>query len=58
MASVLDAVMEPVKAQTPASAPDTEGEALKKSNEVCMVQATSEAGPSAPAEVHLRGPLL
>jgi hypothetical protein len=30
MASVLDAVMEFVKAQTPASAPDTGGKALKK----------------------------
>jgi hypothetical protein len=35
MASVLDAVMESVKVQTPASVPDTEG----------------ETGPSAPAEV-------
>jgi hypothetical protein len=45
MASVLDAIMESVKVQTPASAPDSEGEALKKSGEDCMVQATSEAGP-------------
>jgi hypothetical protein len=51
MASVLDAIMESVKVQTPAAAPDSEGEALKKSDEDCMAQATSEAGPSAPAEV-------
>ena len=51
MASVLDVVMESVKVQTPASAPDTGGEALKKSSEDCVVQATSEAGPSTPAEV-------
>jgi hypothetical protein len=50
MASVLDAVMESVKVQTLASAPDTRGEALKKSGENCMAQATSKAGPSAPAE--------
>jgi hypothetical protein len=36
MASVLDAVMESMKVQTPASAPDTEGEALKKSDEADM----------------------
>jgi hypothetical protein len=46
MASVLDAIMESVKVQTPTSAPDTEGEALKKSDEA----STSEARPSAPAE--------
>jgi hypothetical protein len=51
MASVLDAIMESVKVQTPAAAPDSEGEALKKSNKDCMAQATSEAGPSAPTEV-------
>jgi hypothetical protein len=50
MASVLDVVMESVKVQTPTSAPDTGGEALKKSSEDCMVQATSEAGPSTPAK--------
>jgi hypothetical protein len=55
MASVLDAFMESVKVQTPASAPDIEGEALKKSNEASVAQATSEAGPSAPAEVHPSG---
>jgi hypothetical protein len=36
MASVLDAIMESVKVQTPASAPNTEGEALKKSDEASM----------------------
>jgi hypothetical protein len=55
MASVLDAVMESVKVQTPASAPDTEGKALKKSNEAGMAQATSEAGPSAPTKVQPSG---
>jgi hypothetical protein len=55
MASVLDAVMEFVKVQTPASAPDTEGKALKKSNEAGMAQANSEAGPSAPTKVHPSG---
>jgi hypothetical protein len=50
MTSVLDVVMESVKVQTPALAPNTGGEALKKSSEDCMVQATSEAGPSTPAE--------
>jgi hypothetical protein len=52
MTSVLDAVMESVKASTPASAeaPSTEGEILKKSDEVGMAQAVSEAGPSVPAE--------
>jgi hypothetical protein len=50
MASVLNTVMESVKVQTPASAPDTRGKALKKFGEDCMAQATSEAGPSAPAE--------
>jgi hypothetical protein len=33
MASVLDAVMESIKIPTPASAPDTEGEVLKKCRE-------------------------
>jgi hypothetical protein len=37
MASVLDAVMESVKVQTPASTPDIEGEALKKYGEAGMV---------------------
>jgi hypothetical protein len=48
MASVLDAVMESVKASTPASAeaPSAEGKILKKSNEVGTVQAAAEAGPS------------
>jgi hypothetical protein len=51
MASVLDAVMEFVKVQTPASAPDIEGEALKKYDEA----GTSEARPLAPAEAHPSG---
>jgi hypothetical protein len=50
MASVLDDVLTYMKVQTPASAPDSEGEALKNSGEDCMAQATSEAGPSTPAE--------
>jgi hypothetical protein len=50
MASVLDAVMESVKVQTPASAPDTESETLKKSDEASVARATSEAGPSTLAE--------
>jgi hypothetical protein len=33
MASVLDAVMESIKIPTPASAPDIEGEVLKKCRE-------------------------
>jgi hypothetical protein len=37
MASVLDTVMKSAKLATPASAPDTEGEALKKSSEAGMV---------------------
>jgi hypothetical protein len=41
MATVLDAVMEYLKVQTPA---------LKKSGADCMAQAASEAGPSAPAK--------
>ena len=52
MANVLDAVMESVKASTPASAeaPSTEGEILKKSDETGMAQAIPEARPSVPAE--------
>jgi hypothetical protein len=48
MASVLDAVMESVKASTTASAeaPSTGGEILKKSDETGTTQAISEAGPS------------
>jgi hypothetical protein len=47
MASVLDAVMESVKASTPASAeaPSTEGKILKKFDEAGMAQAASEARP-------------
>jgi hypothetical protein len=52
MARVLDAVMESIKVPTPASAPDTEGKVLKKSDEACTAQATSEAGPSVSAEAH------
>jgi hypothetical protein len=50
MASVLDAVIESVKASTPASALDVEGEALKKSSEAIMAQTSAEAVPSVPAE--------
>jgi hypothetical protein len=51
-ASVLDAVMESVKASTPVSteAPSTEAEILKKSNEIGTAQAISEAGPLVFAE--------
>jgi hypothetical protein len=47
MASVLDAVMESVKASTPASAevPSTKDETLKKSDEAGTEQAVSESGP-------------
>jgi hypothetical protein len=55
MASVLDDVMESVKVPTPALAPDTEGEVLKKSGEAGMAQATSEAGPSVPVEAYPSG---
>jgi hypothetical protein len=58
MASVVDAVMESVKVQTPASAPDTGSEALKKSGEYCIAQVTSEAGPSGPAEACPSGAVL
>jgi hypothetical protein len=52
MASVLDTVMESVKASTPASTevPSTEGKILKKSDETSTAQAVSEAGPSVFAE--------
>jgi hypothetical protein len=50
MASVLDAIMESVKVQTPAATSDTEGETLKISDEAGVVRATFEIGPSAPAE--------
>jgi hypothetical protein len=50
MASVLDDVMESVK--IPTSAPDIEGEVLKKSSEAGTAQATSEVGPSVSAEAH------
>jgi hypothetical protein len=48
MASVLDAVMESMKASTPASVevPSSESEILKKSDETSTTQAVSEAGPS------------
>ena len=62
MASVLDAVIESVKLSTPASAPDAEGEALKKSSEASMAQATVEVEPSVPAEARslevAEGPLM
>jgi hypothetical protein len=56
MASVIDAVMEYVKVPTPALAPDTGGEAIKKSSEAGIAQATSEARPSVPAEAYPSGP--
>jgi hypothetical protein len=55
MANVLDAIMESVKVPTPASAPDTEGEVLKNSDEAGTMQATCEAGPSVSAEAHPSG---
>jgi hypothetical protein len=53
MASVLDAVMESSKVQTPASAPDRKGEIPKKSSEAGITLDTVEASPSAPIEVYL-----
>jgi hypothetical protein len=52
MASMLDVVMESMKASTPASAevPSSEGEILKKSDETGTAYAVSEAGPSVFAE--------
>jgi hypothetical protein len=62
MASVLDTVMESVKALTHASAeaPSTEGEILKKFYEAGMTQAVSEAGPLVFAEARPSetGPLI
>jgi hypothetical protein len=55
MASVLYVVMESMKVQTPALAPDTEGETIKKSDEAGVARATSEAGPSAPGEAQPSG---
>jgi hypothetical protein len=52
MASVLDAVMESSKVQTPASAPDRKGEIPKKSSEAGMTLDTVEAGPSAPIKAY------
>jgi hypothetical protein len=46
MASVLDAVMESSKIQTPTSAPDRKGEIPKKSSEAGLSLDTVEAGPS------------
>jgi hypothetical protein len=42
--------MESMKVQTPATAPNLEGKTLKISDEDCMVQATSEAGPLTPSK--------
>jgi hypothetical protein len=50
MASILVAVIEFVRVSTPASAPDAEGEALKKSSDVIMAQTTAEAGLLVPTE--------
>jgi hypothetical protein len=58
MASLLDVVMESVKVQTPASAPDSGSEALKKSGEDDIAQVTSETGPSGAAEACPLGLLL
>jgi hypothetical protein len=55
MASVLDTVMESAKVPSPALAPDTEGEALKKSSGADMASTTSEAGPSVPTEAYPSG---
>jgi hypothetical protein len=55
MASVLDAVMESTKVPTPPLAPEKEGEALNKSSEASMVQATFEAGPSVPTKAYPSG---
>jgi hypothetical protein len=64
MASVLDAIMESSKVQTPASAPDSKGEIPKKSSEAGITQKSSEAGitldtvkadPSAPIEAYASG---
>jgi hypothetical protein len=55
MASVLDTVMKSIKVQTPSSAPDTEGEVLKKSGEASTAQTTSKAGPSVLAEAYPSG---
>jgi hypothetical protein len=52
MASVLDAVMESSKIQTPASAPDRKGEIPKKSSEASLSLDTAEAGPSAPIKAY------
>jgi hypothetical protein len=52
MTSVLDAVMESSKIQTPASAPDRKGEILKTSSEAGMTPDTAEARPSAPIEAY------
>jgi hypothetical protein len=52
MASVLDAVMESSKVQTPAPAPDRKGEIPKKSSEAGMTLDTTEAGPSAAIEAY------
>jgi hypothetical protein len=57
-ASVLDAVMESVKVQTPASAPDTGSEALKKFDEDCMRKLFLRLDPQLPPKHALRGLLL
>jgi hypothetical protein len=50
--------MEFVKVPTPASAPNTKGEALKKSGEAGMAQAASKVGPSIPTKTYPLGLLL
>jgi hypothetical protein len=52
MASVLDAVMDSSKIQTPASVHDRKGEIPKKSSEAGLPLDTTEAAPSAPIEAY------
>jgi hypothetical protein len=52
MASILDAVMESSKIQTPASAPDRKGEIPKKSSEAGLSLDTVEAGLLAPIKAY------
>jgi hypothetical protein len=55
MASVLDAVMESSKVQTPASVLEGKGEIPKKTSEVGMTLNAAEVGPSAPIEAYASG---
>jgi hypothetical protein len=58
MTSVLDTIMESAKVPTPASAPDTEGEALKKSSKAGMRRLLSKLDPQFLLTHILRGLLL